>query len=246
MGKSTFGTLNWADFGKGLVMAVLAAVFATALSLLQAGTLFDKASLTLIGGAALTAFLGYITKNLFTNSQGELLKTEKSPKVLAMKYSGNMAKVLLFGIILSGIGLTAGAQLNTKHLFGNITQNDVVSVSSLKSVSAPNYTLSYFLRITAAESAYEIPLFKGGGGQFFSATGLGLSVAAYDLSAVEKFSANFILFVPNTDSQINGVSTALTIGVPIPKLNLPNINVGIREDWKAKVTYLQTSITLEF
>ena len=151
--------------------------------------------------------------------------------------------IILFLAILT---ITVNAQLNTKHLFGNITQTDVMTVNSIKSVSAPNYTLQYFLRFTAAESAYEIPLFKGGGGQFFSATGLGLSVAAYDLSAVEKFSANFILFVPNTDASINGVSTALTIGVPIPKLNLPNINVGIREDWKAKVTYLQTSITLEF
>ena len=55
--KSNFLNLNWADFGKGALIAVLTAVFATALSLLQAGTLFDKASLTLIGSAALTAFL---------------------------------------------------------------------------------------------------------------------------------------------------------------------------------------------
>jgi hypothetical protein len=76
--KSNFLNLNWADFGKGALIAVLTAVFATALSLLQAGTLFDKASLTLIGSAALTAFLAYMTKNLFTNSQGQLLTTEKN------------------------------------------------------------------------------------------------------------------------------------------------------------------------
>jgi hypothetical protein len=75
--KSSFGTLNWQDLGKGAIVAVLTAVFATALSLLQAGTLFDKASLTLIGSAALTAFLGYITKNLFTNSQGQTFTLEK-------------------------------------------------------------------------------------------------------------------------------------------------------------------------
>src|ERR1035437_475457 len=149
-------------------------------------------------------------------------------------------------LLFAFLAISVNAQLNTRHLFGNITTNDVTAANGLKSTDKANYTLSYFLRFTAAESAYEIPLFKGGGGQFFSATGLGLSVAAYDLSAVEKFSANLILFVPNTNNQINGVSTALTIGVPIPKLNLPNINVGIREDWKAKVTYLQTSISLEF
>jgi|ERR1035437_3278088 hypothetical protein len=157
-----------------------------------------------------------------------------------------MKKLLIIISLFAFFAISVNAQLNTNHLFGNITVKEVTAANSLKSVSASNYTLSYFLRFTAAESAYEIPLFKGGGGQFFSATGLGLSVAAYDLSAVEKFSANLILFVPNTNNQINGVSTALTIGVPIPKLNLPNINVGIREDWKAKVTYLQTSISLEF
>jgi hypothetical protein len=157
-----------------------------------------------------------------------------------------MKKLILLIVLIGLVTVNSNAQLNTSHLFGNITTQDVMTVNSLKSVSASNLTLSYFLRFTAAESCYEIPLFHGGGGQFFSATGLGLSVAAYDLSAIEKFSANLILFVPNTDTQINGVSTALTIGVPIPKLNLPNINAGIRYDWKAKVAYLQTSITLEF
>jgi hypothetical protein len=157
-----------------------------------------------------------------------------------------MKRLILLITLFGLLALNGASQLNLNHFIGNITPKDMVTANSLKSVSATNYTLSYFLRFTAAESCYEIPLFKGGGGQFFSATGLGLSVAAYDLSAIEKFSANLILFVPNTDSQINGVSTALTIGVPIPKLNLPNINVGIRKDWKAKVTYLQTSITLEF
>jgi hypothetical protein len=155
-------------------------------------------------------------------------------------------KKLLIILSLAVLTIAVNAQINTKHLFGNITTTDIVSQNSLKAVNTANYTLSYFLRLTAAETAYEVPLFHGGGSQFFAATGLGLSIAAYDLSAVEKFSANFILFVPNTDNQLSGVSTALTIGVPIPKLNLPNINVGIREDWKAKITYLQTSITLEF
>jgi hypothetical protein len=74
--KSNFGTLNWNDFGKGCIVAVLTAVFTTVLSLLQTGTLFAKASLPIIGTAALTAFLGYITKNLFTNSQGKMFKLE--------------------------------------------------------------------------------------------------------------------------------------------------------------------------
>jgi hypothetical protein len=163
-----------------------------------------------------------------------------------------MKRLILLFSLFGLLALNGASQVYINHLFGNITptdvkvSNDLKTVNTGKSLNAANYTLAYFLRFTAAETAYELPLFKGGGGQFFSATGLGLSIAAYDLSAIEKFSANLILFVPNNNNQINGVSTALTIGVPIPKLNLPNINIGIREDWKAKVTYLQTSITLEF
>lgn len=150
--------------------------------------------------------------------------------------------ILLFAVFSA----RAFSQINTKHLLGDITINDVNAVNALKSASTTNYTLSYFLRLSVAETAYEVPLFKGGGGTFFNATGIGLSIAGYDLNAIEQFSGNFILFVPNNNDLNKGVSTALTIGVPIPKLNLPSINVGIREDWKAKVTYLQTGITLEF
>jgi len=76
--KSNFLNLNLNDFLKGCVVAVLTAVFATLTTLLQTGTLFDKASLPIIGAAALTAFLGYITKNLFTNSQNQLFVSEKN------------------------------------------------------------------------------------------------------------------------------------------------------------------------
>jgi hypothetical protein len=76
--KANFLNLNWYDFGKGAVVAVLTAVLATLTTLLQTGKLFDKASLPVIGTAALTAFIAYLGKNLFTNSQGQLLTTEKN------------------------------------------------------------------------------------------------------------------------------------------------------------------------
>jgi hypothetical protein len=76
--KSNFGTLNWADFGKGALIAVLTAVLATLTTLLQTGALFAASSLPVIGTAALTAFVAYILKQLGTNSQGQLLITEKN------------------------------------------------------------------------------------------------------------------------------------------------------------------------
>ena len=76
--KANFLNLNWNDFGKGAVVAVLTAVFATLTTLLQTGELFNKSSLPVIGTAAFTAFIAYLSKNLFTNSQNQLLVTEKN------------------------------------------------------------------------------------------------------------------------------------------------------------------------
>ena len=76
--KSNFLNLNWADFGKGAIVAVLTAVFATVTALIQTGKLFDKTSLPTIGTSALLAFIAYMSKNLFTNSQGQFAVTEKN------------------------------------------------------------------------------------------------------------------------------------------------------------------------
>jgi uncharacterized integral membrane protein len=76
--KANFLQLNWQDFAKGLIVAVLTAVFAVITTLLQTGELFKKESLPVIGVAALTAFVGYITKNLFTNSQNQFAVTEEN------------------------------------------------------------------------------------------------------------------------------------------------------------------------
>lgn len=72
--KSPFLTLNSQDFIKGLVVAVLSSVIAILYSTVQTGSLvFDWKA---IGTVALTSALGYIMKNLFTNSNDELMKKE--------------------------------------------------------------------------------------------------------------------------------------------------------------------------
>jgi hypothetical protein len=189
-----------------------------------------------VGFAALIAAFGFFTK------QYNVTGGDKSNHMTVPPG----AKILILAILMSGIGFTAQAQINTRHFFSAITKEDVVGVQAAKTLKTAPISLAWFLRGKIAETAYEVPLFHGGGGQLFSATGVGLSLAAYNLSAVELFSVDAILYAPNTDLNVNGISTALAIGIPIPKLNLPNINIGIREDWKAKVTYLQTSITFEF
>ena len=76
--KSNFLSLNAIDLLKGAALAVLTVIVATVTTLLNAGTLFTKTSLTIIGTAALSAFIGYLAKQLLTNSQNQLLVTEKN------------------------------------------------------------------------------------------------------------------------------------------------------------------------
>ena len=74
MNNSGFLNLNWKDFGKGLLLAVLTAVLGAIYTTLQAGSFsFDWKQ---IGTLAATSFMAYIMKNLFTNSNGEVMKSE--------------------------------------------------------------------------------------------------------------------------------------------------------------------------
>ena len=73
--KSVFLSLNTADFVKGLILSVLTAVISIVYSIVNAGSLtFDWKA---IGTAALSAGIGYIIKNLLTNSSDSFLAKEK-------------------------------------------------------------------------------------------------------------------------------------------------------------------------
>jgi hypothetical protein len=67
MKTSNLFSLNWADFGKGLIVAVGGASIALIEATLQAGSLnFDWVK---IGSTALAAGLAYLGKNFFTPAQ---------------------------------------------------------------------------------------------------------------------------------------------------------------------------------
>ena len=69
---SKFMSLNSSDFLKGLLMAVISAVISVLYTSAQSGTLsFDWKAIQF---AAVTAALAYLTKNLFTNSQGQIMQ----------------------------------------------------------------------------------------------------------------------------------------------------------------------------
>jgi hypothetical protein len=157
-----------------------------------------------------------------------------------------MKRLIFFLSLIAIFTCTSNAQLITRHLFGSITPSDVSAANSLKSTDKANLTLSYFLRAKITENAFEIPLFKGTGGQWNSSTGMGVSVMAYDKNAIKKFSINGILFADNKTAQFSSI--ALTAGVPIPFTNfqLPEIDAGFRYDWQVKTVFLQLNVSLEF
>lgn len=72
--NSTLFTLDNKDFIKGLLVAVLSAVITILYNTIETGSLnFDWKA---IGTMALTSALGYILKNLLTNSTGQFLKKD--------------------------------------------------------------------------------------------------------------------------------------------------------------------------
>lgn len=62
-------TLNVQDAVKGIIVAVLSAVIALVLSMLQNGIAIDWKQ---VGITALVAGLGYITKNFLSDEQGKI------------------------------------------------------------------------------------------------------------------------------------------------------------------------------
>lgn len=75
--KSAFLNLHWKDLLKGFIVAVVGAILTALYTVLEAGQLpanWDEWKPMLIGGLA--AGIAYLLKNLFTNSNDELLKPE--------------------------------------------------------------------------------------------------------------------------------------------------------------------------
>lgn len=68
--------LNLNDVGKAILVAFLTAFFGSVYAVLQTGKFPDLQELGAAAIAGLTAALGYLTKNLFTNSQNQLAKPE--------------------------------------------------------------------------------------------------------------------------------------------------------------------------
>ena len=75
--KSNFFTLNWSDFGKGIVVAVMTSVLTYVYQAVETGD-FTQIEWKVVGTTAALSAVGYLFKNLVTNSEGEVLKREET------------------------------------------------------------------------------------------------------------------------------------------------------------------------
>lgn len=71
---SKFLTINWRDFLKGLVVAVLTAILSTLYNILSVGGAVTFRSVLVPG---VLAMIAYLLKNLVTNKDDQLLTPDK-------------------------------------------------------------------------------------------------------------------------------------------------------------------------
>lgn len=144
MNNSKFFNLNWADLGKGLLIAFLTALLGGLLELLQAGELPTTwAVFQPILEVSLSAAVAYLLKNLFTNSEGQLAKGEKSAAVVRAKRSGKL--IILLPLLFL---MTAGVQAQSaKGFFQPVTAERIQSFDGEKALSGtvlirPEFTIA--------------------------------------------------------------------------------------------------------
>ena len=76
MKNSNFLKLNLNDLAKGLVVAFISTALVSVVDILNAGHLPGAEELKVAASVGLAAAASYLLKNLLTNSQGNLFKSE--------------------------------------------------------------------------------------------------------------------------------------------------------------------------
>jgi len=74
--KSKFLTLDAKDIVKAIILTFITALLSGIYQLLQTGTLLTGESLKPVLMTSIASVIGYLLKNVFTNSNDEFLKSE--------------------------------------------------------------------------------------------------------------------------------------------------------------------------
>jgi len=214
MKKSNFLALNLNDFFKGLIMVIITSIVTGIYELLTNGTVLTWDTIKPVLIAAVAAGLGYLIKNFLSNSQGEFAKTENSELVKFEKTQKSVARILIIGLIISGIGITTSAQ-GIWSQFGKKTNG--AEVNLMKSIAGEK-ELEWFIKPAAQLTALNLNYDKTTRmftASPFSAAGIGAGVQHYvvqDGKRVNNFGVNALLMVngaPENDKAGFGVAATI-------------------------------------
>lgn len=230
MKNSKFFNLNWADLGKGLLIAFLTALLGGLLELFQAGTLPTTwAAFQPILELSLAASVSYLLKNLFTNSEGQLAKGEKYAAEYRAKRAGKLVILLPLFLLLS-----AGMQAQSaKGFFQPVTAERIQSFDGEKALSGtvlirPEFTIAG----NVLKPVFLDGKFTGFESSFATRVGMGVSYSLYklvegqpynvysfaaqlSLATVEKPNAGILLTASAFD--LYGLSPSLGLGYDFVK-----------------------------
>lgn len=250
MKRSNFLSLNMSDAIKGLFLAAITALISGVYQLISTGTLFTWENIKPMLLTVLATVLSYIIKNFLTNSQGEPLRTEKSELVLHMKARQPIVKIIMIGIILSGLSLTASAQLTFKGFFKPVKQGEFYS--KLKGTANAALGVETLWLVRPAVNIGSMKYAKNSETKKlevsnYVASGFGVGVQHYidsDGSPYNNYGFNLLcLFntVPLSDGTQNaGVSLAGTFGF------MKVIDIGVGYDFDLKQVFALTGIKYNF
>lgn len=209
--KSKLFTFNLQDVLKGLFVAFITSLLTGVWQLFQTGSALNWPTIQPVLFTAIAAGLSYIIKNVLSNSEGEILKGEKSAegkRVLRerktiLKYGG-VVKILILACLMSFMGLTASAQSIFKPVPSNLFSAD-------KGIKATGQT-TFLPRFALSASGTEIFMSEGQLKQVsFARIGVGVSIAHFvpgESEPVNDYSITPLLFFPSGEM---GVTPAVIV-----------------------------------
>lgn len=184
MKRSKFFNINWADLGRGLLIAFLTALLGGILELLQAGQLPTTwVAFQPILEVSLSAAVAYLLKNLFTNSEGQIARGERSAAEYRAKRAGGPVKMILLLPFLMLLSANASAQQSPfKGFFQPVTTDQVQSFDGQKALSGtvlirPEFTVAG----NVLKPLYIDGKFTGFESSFATRVGMGASYSLYKL-----------------------------------------------------------------
>jgi hypothetical protein len=231
MERSRFLNINWGDLGKGLLIAFLTALLGGVLELLQSGELpVTWAMWAPIFELSLAAAVSYLLKNMFTNSEGEIMRselsaerkrTERASRPPAPKKKRGITRSMMIVILLS-LGATINAQSKWDGFFKPVTA-DRLQVADRSLSGAFLFRPAATIIATEFRLSYNDEGFDGIVSSPLSKAGIGVSYAHYIMSGEEPFndwSVNGMLMFPT-----NG-NTNMGLAVTVSALRYINLGLG--------------------